>query len=56
MKETIYKGTDFLSIEETLGDIITRMSLVNMDCHNDSEPSDSALSASVGSQLFLRSF
>lgn len=43
MKETIYKGTDFLSIEETLGGIITRMGLVNMDCHNDSEPSDSAL-------------
>jgi hypothetical protein len=43
MKEIIYKGTDFLSIEETLGDIIIRMGLVNMDCHNDSEPSDSAL-------------
>ena len=43
MKETIYKGADFLSIEETLGDIVTRMGLVSMDCHNDSESSDYAL-------------
>lgn len=43
MKETIYKGTDFLSIEETLGSIVTRMGLVSVENHNDSEPSDSAL-------------
>ena len=43
MKSIISKGTDFLSIEETVGDMVTRMGLVSTECHNDSEPSDSAL-------------
>ena len=43
MKELIRKGDDFLSIEETVGDMVTRMGLVNMECSNDSELSDSAL-------------
>lgn len=43
MKELIRKGDDFLSIEETVGDMVTRMGLVTTDCHNDSEQRDRAV-------------
>ena len=43
MKELIRKGDDFLSIEETVGSMVTRMGLVSMNCSNDSEQGDKAV-------------
>ncbi len=43
MKSIIPKGTDFLAIEETVGNMVTRMGLVTTDCHNDSESADKAI-------------
>ena len=43
MKELIRKGDDFLSIEETVGDMVTKMGLVSMNCCNDSEQGDKAV-------------
>ena len=43
MKVIIYKGDDFLSIEETVGRMVTEMGLVTMDNSNDSEPADKAI-------------
>ena len=43
MKKLIRKGDDFLSIEETVGYMVTTMGLVSTDCHNDSEQRDEAV-------------
>lgn len=43
MKELIKKGNDFLSIEETVGNMVTKMGLVSMNCNNDSEQGDRAV-------------
>lgn len=43
MKSFIPKGTDFLAIEEAVGNMVTRMGLVTMDCRNDSESGDKAI-------------
>lgn len=34
MKKIIHKGDDFLSIEETIGDIVTSMNLVTINDEN----------------------
>ena len=43
MKAIIHKGDDFLSIEETVGSMVTEMGLVTMDNSNDSDASDKAV-------------
>lgn len=43
MKSIIPKGTDFLAIEEAVGNMVTRMGLVTMNCHDDSDSSDKAI-------------
>ena len=42
MKAIIRKGDDFLSIEETVGNMVVSMGLVSTDANNDSDPSDKA--------------
>ena len=42
MQRIIYKGDSFLSIEETVGDMVNSMGLVTRECSNDSEQCDSA--------------
>ena len=43
MKVIIYKGDDFLSIEETVGRMVTEMGLVTMDNWNDNDTADKAI-------------
>ena len=43
MKVIIHKGDDFLSIEETVGRMVTTMGLVTMDNWNDNDTADKAI-------------
>ena len=42
MKAIIHKGDDFLSIEETVGSMVTEMGLVTTEARNDSDTTDRA--------------